>query len=191
MSRMTTHARRPLRAARPLGRVSGGAALALAAVLALGGCQSLGGDDDAGPAVQPTPTSPDDPVTSDPSAVPTPSPTDTVPAMPVPADLTVTVDATGEGATTTFTLTCEPVGGDHPDADAACAAIAAAGGTAAFEPTSPGVACTEQWGGPQTATVTGTVDGTRVDADFSRINGCEISRWDRLDALFGPDAGLM
>lgn len=37
--------------------------------------------------------------------------------------------ATGLPAgTTTVTLTCEPTGGDHPDADAACADLVAAGG---------------------------------------------------------------
>ena len=171
------------------------AAVAVVLVVALGGCQT-GRDDDAGagaPSDGGTGTvSPDDPVSSDDPPAPgedTPAPDE--PAVPVAADLTVVVDATGEGATSTYALTCEPTGGDHPDADAACAAIAAAGGVAAFAPTPMGVACTEQWGGPQTATVTGTVDGEAVAAEFNRTNGCEISRWDTLAPIFGPDAGLM
>lgn len=174
-------------------------AVALAALLALSACQT-GRDDDAGAGapgddatVSPEdPASGDDPVSSDDPPAPgedTPAPGE--PAVPVAADLTVVVDATGEGATSTYTLTCEPVGGDHPDAEAACAAIAAAGGAEAFAPTPMGVACTEQWGGPQTATVTGTVGGEPVNADFDRTNGCEISRWEALAPLFGPDAGLM
>jgi len=39
------------------------------------------------------------------------------------------------------------------------------------------------YGGPQTATIVGVLDGTRIDAAFSRQNGCEIARWDAL----GPD----
>ncbi len=170
-------------------------AVALAALLALTACQTGQDDDaDAGASDDAATVSPDDPVSDDdPGTSPEPSdePTEpAAPAAPVGADLTVVVDATGEGATTTYTLTCEPAGGDHPDAEAACAAIAAAGGAAAFAPTPMGVACTEQWGGPQTATVTGTVAGEAVAADFSRTNGCEISRWDALEALFAG-SGLM
>lgn len=184
MTRTTTTGPRTLPV--PLGWALALVALALALVLALAGCQSLGDDADGG-ALDPGTSDPDDPVSSDdPPVEPTPTPTDDNPATPVNVDVTVVVDATGEGATTTLTLTCEPVGGDHPDAEAACAAIAAASGAVAFEPTPRDVACTEQWGGPQTATVTGTVDGARIDAEFSRTNGCEISRWDRLEALFGP-----
>lgn len=170
MSRTTTHAR-------PAGAAMVGA-VALAALL-LAGCASLepGG-------------SPDDPVSSDDSPGSTPSPTEEPPAEPVTADLTIVVDATGEGATQTFTLTCSPDGGDHPDPAAACAALAQAG-VEAFAPTPRGVACTEQWGGPQVATVQGTVDGEQISARFDRTNGCEISRWDRLAPVFGPDAGLV
>ena len=152
--------------------------VALAALL-LAGCASLepGG-------------SPDDPVTSDDSPGSSPSPTQEPPAEPVTADLTIVVDATGEGATQTFTLTCEPAGGDHPDPAAACAALARAG-VDAFAPTPRGVACTEQWGGPQVATVQGTVDGEQISVRFDRTNGCQISRWDRLAPVFGPDAGLV
>lgn len=165
-------------------------AVALAVLLAVAGCRT-GEDDDAGAGAPATDgdaatTSPEDPVSSDDPPAPgddTPAPGE--PAAPVAADLTVVVDATGEGATTTYTLTCEPTGGDHPDAEAACAAIAAAGGAAAFEPTPMGVACTEQWGGPQTAAVTGTVADEAVTAEFARTNGCEISRWDAVAPLFG------
>lgn len=168
------------------------AAVAVVLVVALGGCQTGQDDDaDAGAPDDAATVSPDDPVSDDdPATSPEPSDEPTDPATPIAADLTIVVDATGEGATTTYTLTCEPVGGDHPDAEAACAAIAT-GGPAAFEPTPMDVACTEQWGGPQIATVTGTLAGEPVNAEFSRTNGCEISRWDALAPLFGPDAGLM
>jgi hypothetical protein len=102
-------------------------------------------------------------------------------------ELTVTVDQTGEGDTQTWTLTCDPVGGDHPDAQAACAAIATAGASV-FDPVPVGTSCTMQYGGPQTAHVEGIVAGTPINADFKYSNGCEISRWDKLEALLG-DAG--
>lgn len=45
-------------------------------------------------------------------------------------------------------------------------------------------ACTMIYGGPATATVTGTVDGEQVDASFSRQDGCAIARWDSIQALW-------
>lgn len=52
--------------------------------------------------------------------------------------------------------------------------------------------CTQVYGGPETATVTGTLDGKPVDASFSRTNGCEISRFDIASPLWTgdvPEAG--
>jgi hypothetical protein len=63
------------------------------------------------------------------------------------------------------------------DAEADCPEIAAVE-PEVFEPTPGNVACTQQYGGPETATVTGTFKGEPVDAKFSRQNGCEISRWE-------------
>jgi len=59
----------------------------------------------------------------------------------------------------------------------------------AFAPTPDDVACTEIYGGPATAHVTGTLDGEAIDATFSRENGCEIARWDRLERLLGRVPG--
>ena len=104
----------------------------------------------------------------------------------VPADLSITV-GDGSGATSTLTLTCLPAGGNHPDPDAACTALAAAW-PEQFEPPATDVACTEIYGGPETATVTGTIDGRPVNASFSRTNGCQIHRWDALSALLAVSA---
>jgi hypothetical protein len=46
------------------------------------------------------------------------------------------------------------------------------------------VACTEIYGGPQVAEVRGTFKGRRIQARFTRANGCEIDRWDRHRFLF-------
>lgn len=39
------------------------------------------------------------------------------------------------------------------------------------------VACTEQYGGPQVASIVGTLDGDEVDTTFDRANGCGIGDW--------------
>jgi hypothetical protein len=52
-----------------------------------------------------------------------------------------------------------------------------------FAPVPGDVACTQQYGGPQTAHVTGTLRGENVDARFSRTDGCEITRWEQVSGL--------
>jgi hypothetical protein len=104
-------------------------------------------------------------------------------AMPPPAglvtDLTVTVDPDGEGGkpARSATIRCEA-----PEDSAACGEVARVR-PKAFEPTPGNVACTQQYGGPQTATVQGTLRGDPVAARFSRVNGCEIARWRDVAAL--------
>ena len=50
-------------------------------------------------------------------------------------------------------------------------------------PTGEDVACTQIFGGPEEATIKGTIRGEEIDATFSRTDGCEITRWDRVKAL--------
>lgn len=103
-----------------------------------------------------------------------------VPAPDGPAtSLTIEVVATEGGEPRTMTLTCDPAGGDHPNAAAACQSLSAAGADV-FEPVPKDQACTMIFGGPQRATVTGTLEGQDVDAAFERSNGCEMQRWDTL-----------
>jgi hypothetical protein len=52
-------------------------------------------------------------------------------------------------------------------------------------PTPGGQACTQLYGGPQTASISGTLRGEHVDARFSRRNGCEIARWEHVQPLLG------
>jgi hypothetical protein len=79
------------------------------------------------------------------------------------------------------TLSCNPPAGDHPRAAAACATLAHH--EDAFRPVPGDVACTEIYGGPEKASVTGTFRGQQVKARFERTDGCEIARWDALDPL--------
>lgn len=50
--------------------------------------------------------------------------------------------------------------------------------------------CTMIHGGPDVATVTGTVDSQPVDTSFSRQDGCAIADFDWFEALIGSAAGL-
>jgi len=95
--------------------------------------------------------------------------------------------APGAGAQV-WTLTCGPDGGSHPDAAAACAMLArlAVDGVDPFAPTPKNQPCTMVYGGPDVGTVTGTWNGRKVSATFSKENGCEIARWLRVAPML-PD----
>lgn len=96
-------------------------------------------------------------------------------------ELTVTVQPQGDaGPARTWTLRCDPPGGNHPRVRTACTRLTAA----ALRPLPPDTICTQIYGGPQTARVRGRIDGRPVDARFGRSNGCEIHRWDSVGFLF-------
>jgi hypothetical protein len=95
------------------------------------------------------------------------------------AELTVTVDkdGTGDSKARTTKVRCDAAGDS-----AVCGALSAVKPDA-FEPTPGDVACTQQYGGPETATVKGSLNGEPVDARFTRTDGCEISRWQQVQRL--------
>lgn len=97
---------------------------------------------------------------------------------PTALEITLWPAGEGQGAAITATLACDPPSGDLPDPTAACAALAAEAD--ALEPVPPGTACTMLYGGPEQARITGTVDGAEVDVRLSRVDGCQIDRWERL-----------
>jgi hypothetical protein len=105
-------------------------------------------------------------------------------ASPGPATaVTVTFDPDGEAGRPprTAELTCPPGDGD-PGARAACRALREApAGT--FAPVPGDTACTLQYGGPQEGRIAGRVEGREVDARFTRRNGCEIARYDRVEPV--------
>jgi hypothetical protein len=104
-----------------------------------------------------------------------------VPAQPR-YDVTITYWPAGQdGESREATLQCYPHGGTHPDPDGACAALAE--NEAALQPVAGDVACTQIYGGDQVATII----GSGVQASFSRVNGCEIARWDALAPVFELD----
>jgi hypothetical protein len=85
------------------------------------------------------------------------------------------------------TLTCDPAGGTVASPERACEQLAAL--DEPFAATPPGTACTELYGGPQTARVAGTLDGVAVSTTFARRDGCEVERWSRHAFLFPPGLG--
>jgi hypothetical protein len=159
--------------------VRGVRVLALAAALLVAAC----GDEPAPGSEGSTSTGASVTSTPEPSTSPsaTDGPVTVMPGADGATELTIVVD-NGSGATTTWRLTCDPAGGDHPTAEAACAALAKHGETA-LPPVPKDRMCTQQFGGPEKATVTGTWRGKPVDATFSKTNGCEIGRWRSLDGL--------
>jgi hypothetical protein len=101
-------------------------------------------------------------------------------AAPSLASLVVRVDddgARGAGPARELTLHC-----GAPTDSAACGAAAGVS-EADLAPTPGTTACTQLYGGPQTASIKGTLRGDRVDARFSRVNGCETSRWEHVKDL--------
>jgi hypothetical protein len=143
-----------------------------AALLTLAGC---GQGSDPGGSVTPTPSTTGGSTTGG-------SATDSSgAAADGPADLTIVIDD-GQGATTTWHLTCAPAGGDHPTPTKACAALAEHGSTALAAVPADRM-CTQIFGGAQTAHISGTWQGKPVDARLSRTDGCQITRWDALVGL--------
>lgn len=157
-------------------------AVLLTAVLLLAAC---GAGDDTGTAAgsaTPPPTSPAaGPTASEPATTAAPGETSR-------ADNALVIEYDpGEGARVErYTLRCgDSVEGDLPDAEAACQHLA--GLEEPFAPVPDDAICTQQFGGPQTAHVTGQWRGEPVDLQLSRTDGCRISQWDRLGSLLpGP-----
>ncbi|MFJ3584401.1 SSI family serine proteinase inhibitor [Streptomyces sp. NPDC090127] len=106
---------------------------------------------------------------------------------PAPDVLTVTVSESGNrNADGTFKLECgDKPGGDHPAAVRACERLDgyATAGKDPFAPVGKDQICSLQYGGRAVAHITGEWQGRTVDARFSRVNGCEIDRWENLKPL--------
>lgn len=97
--------------------------------------------------------------------------------------ITLWPNGQGKGAPKAARVVCDPVSGNLPDLAAACATLASKAGQVALNPVPLDRMCTELYGGPAEARIMGTVDGAAVDARLSRVNGCEIERWQALSAL--------
>ena len=54
----------------------------------------------------------------------------------------------------------------------------------------PAQACTQQYGGPEKAHVTGTLEGRSVDVTLNRADGCGIAAYETLFTAFGRNPPL-
>jgi len=113
-------------------------------------------------------------------------------AEPALTDLKITVWPQGRdnGDSDTYTLKCSPARGTLTRAAAACTELLRI--SRPFRPVPPDAVCTDQYGGPQQALVTGKFKGDGVWARFSATNGCQIARAKRVSFLlpgFGTAAG--
>lgn len=54
----------------------------------------------------------------------------------------------------------------------------------------PDQICTEQYGGPDRAHITGEIDGQPVDTTIDRADGCGIADWESLVPLLPPPLGV-
>nr|WP_217509508.1 serine protease inhibitor [Pseudarthrobacter sp. C4D7] len=75
-----------------------------------------------------------------------------------------------------------------PQPAAALAVVERFGEDVFFPKPGPPKLCTQQYGGPQVAVVTGTFHGREVHSVFSRTDGCEIARWNAMGPLLGGTA---
>lgn len=80
-------------------------------------------------------------------------------------------------------------GSTLPDPEAALTAVEEHGEDIFFPKPGPPRLCTQQYGGPQVAVVTGTFHGRPVDSVFTRTDGCEIARWKAMAPLLGSRGG--
>ena len=87
----------------------------------------------------------------------------------------------GTDAPERWTLRCNPAGGTLPRAAAVCRQLDAL--AKPFAPIRRNLVCTDQYGGPQQALITGMHKGNRVWTVIGMRNGCEISRAKRLAFL--------
>jgi Subtilisin inhibitor-like len=107
-------------------------------------------------------------------------PSGSAPAAKV--SLTVVVKASPGATPKRWTLRCDPAGGTHPDAKAACRQLLAAKNP--FVPIPRGIMCPMIAAGPQRATISGIFFGQHVASNFART-GCGATRWSELGDVFG------
>ena len=101
------------------------------------------------------------------------------PAGPTTAELTFVYRADESAGAERITLTCP---GSDRAARETCRELGRVPAET-FDPVPPDTACTEIYGGPETLRVTGRLTDETIDSGFSRVNGCEISRWDSLSPV--------
>ncbi|EMY35703.1 hypothetical protein D477_002923 [Arthrobacter crystallopoietes BAB-32] len=167
--------------------------LAVAALL-IGGCTPPA-DEAPPPQTSPPTSQPASPPATSPPASPgaSPSPSQPGEGTEVDADLTIVLTSAGSNYREERTFRCEdsqPVEGTTiREPEAACAALEQHSQDVFFSLPDPERSCTQEYGGPAQAHVTGTINGREVDKRFSLTDGCKISEWNSMQALLGGPAG--
>ena len=83
----------------------------------------------------------------------------------------------------TGTIVC-PNADDDEAGQRVCAWLGTEEVRTLLEPPAPDRVCTMQYGGPERARITGTLDGTTIDREVARTNGCGIAEWNSLEPLW-------
>ena len=128
-----------------------------------------------------------DPVPQPGTAIPPPG----QPKIPMPGQANTLLISVTEGPLLpawTWTLTCNPDGGTHPNPVQACNTLF--GTPNPFAPVPVGVMCSMIYYGSQTATITGYWHGQPVSAQFSRVDGCQEQRWAKIAPVLVIPVGL-
>lgn len=132
---------------------------------------------------------PQGPTIQETSAMPSPVPSSSTPEIGATTLLTVEIRQSESAEPARYVLECS--GGTPgpnttlPNPTRACATVESLGASFFTALPDKNIACTQQYGGPQTAVISGTVNGTQVLAGFSLTDGCEISRWNAVRSILG------
>jgi Subtilisin inhibitor-like len=102
------------------------------------------------------------------------------PAAPPKVSLDIKITG-GTAKAEHWTLRCEPTGGTHPDAAAACRALL--GAKDPFARVSKGLMCPMILASTRVARVTGTYFGQQINTTFVR-DGCGNLRWAKIGQIF-------
>lgn len=130
------------------------------------------------------------PAQTGPTADSTPAPSGSTPdAAATSATLTVSIQQDASSEPVQYVLDCVDgapgPASTLPNAEAACARLAQLGTDFFTARPDKDLICTQQYGGPQTASITGDLDGTSVLASFALTDGCQISRWKQAQDILG------
>jgi hypothetical protein len=88
----------------------------------------------------------------------------------------------------TWTLNCKPNGGTFAGVAVACKKLASLKNP--FAKPAADQMCSEIYGGDQTAIITGSWLGKKVNRKFSRVNVCEIDTWESFYPLLPQVQGV-
>ena len=96
--------------------------------------------------------------------------------------LKIIYKADQESSKEVSSLECKPAGGTINTPGVKCARLLKI--SSPFAPINPDQICSQIFGGTETARIYGYWQGKKINARFSKSNGCQIERWNRVEFLF-------